>query len=250
VDKNLRASLVAAGAATALSALVGIIAGVGFLTLFIRAIVCGLFIGAAVYGAIFFLKMVPGILVQDQDIAGPKENIGDEDLTGANVNIVLPGDDAQTESIWSGEESQRDFADALPSGNRGSAPAPFYVKDGLGKAPGEDEVADLPVITEASLLEPEGLGGEANAAFPSSSSAMRGSSSSSGIDDLDVLPDLESYSDSFTASELALGGGSTPNSSAKAYGGHGSAARSGQEGLDPVSLAQAVRTILKRDQKG
>jgi len=56
VEKDLRASLVAACAAAALSALVGIIAGVGFPILFLRALIGGLLLGAAVFGGISLLR--------------------------------------------------------------------------------------------------------------------------------------------------------------------------------------------------
>jgi hypothetical protein len=251
VEKNLRASLVAAGAATVLSALVGVIAGVGFFTLFIRAVVCGIFIGAIVYGAILLLqKTVPGILTQDQDPTPSEAYGGDDILRGANVDIVLPGEEASSQSFVSGEESRRDRADALPFGDRAPVLAAFTAKRGSESILGGEEAADLSPIAEASLLEPEGLGSDADAALPSEFGAERGAGSSGGIDDLDVLPDLESYSDSFNASEFASGGSSS-NSGSKGNGGHGaSATRPGQEGLDPVSIAQAVRTILKRDQKG
>jgi hypothetical protein len=73
---------------------------------------------------------------------------------------------------------------------------------------------------------------------------------SGGYEDLDVLPDLEGYSDSFNASEFASGGAPSSKDSKGHAGQSGPGGRSGQEGFDPASLAQAVRTILKRDQKG
>jgi uncharacterized membrane protein YgcG len=251
VEKNLRASLVAAGAATALSALVGVIAGVGFFTLFIRAVVCGLFIAAIVYGAILLLrKTVPGILTRDQDSTPSEAYGGDDIFRGANVDIVLPGEEASSQSFASGEESQRERADALPFGDRAPVLSAFTAKRGSESTPGSDEAAVLSSIAEANLLEPDGLGGDADAALPSDFGAERRAGSSGGIDDLDVLPDLENYSEAFNASEFASGGSSS-NNSFKGNGGHGaSATRPGQEGLDPVSIAQAVRTILKRDQKG
>ena len=139
---------------------------------------------------------------------------------------------------------------SLPFEDRAPVAAAFSAKRDSERSLGGEEAADLASISEASLLEPEGFGGDENTALPSNFGAERGTGSSGGIDDLDVLPDLESYSDSFTASDFALGGPPS-NNNTKGYVGHGgSAARPGQEGLDPAALAQAVRTILKRDQKG
>jgi hypothetical protein len=73
------------------------------------------------------------------------------------------------------------------------------------------------------------------------------------FDDLDVLPDLEGFSDSFAAPEFRDPG---PSGDAPTGGdfvrpsGKSGLRTAGGEDLDPVALAQAVRTILKRDQKG
>ena len=89
--------------------------------------------------------------------------------------------------------------------------------------------------------------------MPAGAIPDKGRRPSAGFDDLDVLPDLEGFSDSFTASEFASGGSSsTASQGGASYAGSASSSgsRQGQEGLDPAMLAQAVRTILKRDQKG
>jgi hypothetical protein len=266
VDKDLRASLVAAAAAVALSALIGIIAGVGFLTLLFRAFICGLLVGAAVYGAIFLLrKMTPELLeppVAENPASAEFGVEATESLTnaasiepgeggqaaaseadaqiGANVDIVLPGDDDSTE------------VEMLGSGSDAGA----FAKEGS-----ETE--------EASLLEPEAASNEpamppnAYAKPSSNASPDRQSRQSGGFDELDVLPDLDGFTDSFTASEFSSGGSpgaagaavsgervdrmpAVPSSS----GGSRGSSRMGADGADPAALAQAVRTILKRDQKG
>jgi hypothetical protein len=246
VDKDLRASLVAACAAAALSALVGIIAGVGFFDLLLRALLGGALLGTAVFGGIIVLrKAVPGILGGDleSEAEAPPMSVADPEI-GSHVDIVLPGEAVEVEELEA--EAEPLAAKIFPEGEADSGFAP-----------------------EAGLLEPEGAEDEAETAIPASSGARaspgagarasaiadaeRERRSPSGFDELDVLPDLDGFTDSFTASEFAFGGSSAerPERSPGTGSGGGSAgSKAGQEGMDPAALAQAVRTILKRDQKG
>jgi hypothetical protein len=228
VDTDLRASLLAAGAAAALSALVGIFAGVGFFTLLLRAIVGGLVLGTAVYGGIVLLRRsVPGIMDREE---GPANDAASEARAvpemGANVDIVLPGEAPILDAL--GADAEPSVAKLFPEG-----------------------AADSGFVEEASLLEPEEPTAEAEPAIPAGSEKER--RPSLGFDELDVLPDLDGFSDSFTASEFAFGGSSAERSErvpVPSSGGGSSGQRAGQEGLDPAALAHAVQTILKRDQKG
>jgi hypothetical protein len=240
VDRDLRASLLAACSAAALSALVGIIAGVGFLALVLRAVVGGLLIGAAAYGGIALVKrMLPGFLEGAGAAAGPEQEI--EPIAaaevGSKVDIVLPGEGPETEAAEPVVYVAAAEADAASEGASLAA-----------SAAGEEE---------PDLLEPEDASFGAAAAIPVESARDGGRRSSTGFDELDVLPDLDGFSDSFTASEFASGGsgqdrseGAAPASVMGASSSGASAARMGQGNLDTVAIAQAVRTILKRDQKG
>ncbi len=229
MEMDLRASLVAAGAAAALSALVGIVAGVGFFVLLLRAVVGGALLGAAVYGGISLLKAaVPGIFEggagAEADPDAVLVGVPDPEI-GSHVDIVLPGEATDVEPLEAEGES---FATkVLP-----------------------DADADPGFAPEAGLLEPEGPAVEAEPAIPANAGSER-ERRSSGFDELDVLPDLDGFSDSFTASEFAFGGSSAerPERGVPAGSGGGSA-KAGQEGLDPAAMALAVRSILKRDQKG
>ena len=251
MDKDLRASLVAAGAATVLSALVGAIAGVGFLTLLLRALGSGLFIGAAVFGGILLVrKTVLGGLAQPQEFAEAEAYVSDDVLKGGKVDIVLPGEDVSPDSFGSGEEPPSEYTDRPPI-----EPLKAYEDPPSGE--GGEETPEkaaatgaTPPAEAASLLEPEGSGAEAPAALPMGTGREKDSRPSGGYEDLDVLPDLEGYSDSFNASEFASGGAPSTKDSKGHAGQTGLGGRSGQEGFDPASLAQAVRTILNRDQKG
>lgn len=256
MDKDLRASLVAAGSAAALSALIGIIAGVGFFTLLFRAIVGALLIGGAVYGGIILLRtMVPGLFSPAAATEAEADDFdplrSDATEKGGNVDIVLPGEPLGSESFLGPDEAQ-----AYAPGGRSRAAIPGLAS-GRGSAESvlDEEAAELSPVDDTSLLEAEGSEGERAAAMPSSAVPDKGRRPSSGFDDLDVLPDLEGFSDSFTASEFTSGGSSAASSEPASYGGgagssSGSRRGQGQDGLDPAALAQAVRTILKRDQKG
>jgi hypothetical protein len=230
VDWDLRASLLAACSAAALSALVGIVAGVGFLVLLLRALACGLAIGAAAYGAIALFKRTIPNLMDAVPAQGP--DAGVEPLSGAemgaNVDIVLPGDGVP------------------PAQGPEDAGAPEAARDA-------EAIGEVEDIDEPSLLEAEDTSFEA-AAIPAEPARNAGKRPSLGFDELDVLPDLDGFSDSFTASEFASGGQPAERSSggaSAAMPGAGAAVpRTGQGNLDSAALAQAVRTILKRDQKG
>lgn len=246
MDSDLRASLVAAGAAAALSALVGMIAGVGFFILLLRALVGGLFIGAAVYGGIVLLKRtLPGLF--DSEISPGRES-GIEPLAapemGANVDIVLPGEGAELYSA----EPEPLVSRPAPSGGRQNDELPAAGSEA-------EEAEETAYIDGPGLLEPEEVAFESEAAIPiESAGGVGGKRSAVGFDELDVLPDLDGFSDSFTASEFSSGGSSAERSNGESPAvskrGVSPAPRNAQGNLDSVALAQAVRTILKRDQKG
>jgi len=251
VDKDLRASLLAACIAAALSALVGIIAGVGAVALLLRAVALGLVAGAATYGAIAMLKQsVPELLesdVQEGKDEGLDSMLEDSDV-GANVDIVLPGEAPSADPspadaprrASSAEDAQPAFAAELAS-------------DGGLEPVGGAEGPRAP--EPATLLGPEEGSSSGVAALPVGVAGGEGRGPSPGYDDLDVLPDLDGFSDSFTASEFGSGNSSSDRPDAKG----GASAPSGSSrpssgigpgNLDAVAVAQAVRTILKRDQKG
>jgi hypothetical protein len=241
VDKDLRASVIAAIAAAALSALIGLIAGVNFLMLLLRALVCGLVAGGALYGAILLLrKMVPEVLSPESarpeavDSLEAASGQGDSaQRAGSNLDIVLPGDEGAP-NLLSPDDSA-----SLPGRASGRA-------SGLAS----DEIDD------SSLLEPDIPPSDArpSAASHNASGALSHNAAyeaparpSSGFDELDVLPDLEGFADTFTSSEFSSGGGAE---NARLPSGGGDSPSGGGTGMDPAAIAQAVRTILKRDQKG
>jgi hypothetical protein len=254
VDPDLRVSLVVAGVAAALSLLLGAFSRVDVLPLLIRAVALGIFLGALAFGCLFLLRrFVPEIFdASSGDVPfdergqgsggeeGVEGSLGDEGRIGGAVDIVLGADD---------DDSMLSPVDGPPSGFPAMVPAARGASGGdddLAPAELGDEVAEVPGggDAEVTLLEeaPAGDG------LPQGAAAMP-SRSAIGADDLDILPDMDSVAVGF----LDSGGGdsssysfreeSTPSVSRKASG-------KGSDGADPAALALAVRTLLKRDQKG
>ncbi len=255
MDTDLRASLVAAGAAFALSSLVGLFSRVGFGAILGRALVIGLLFGALAFGAMYLLRafsMDAGARAaeaREADLASPGES-------GRNVDIVLDEEgpvgfeDPVTADDGPGRPHDR-FAEAEnPELAHQAAEGPRHLPAALAEGLDGDSLGPEDL---GSLLEEEETETAASVPYPSFSAT---GGRKDGFDDLDVLPDLEGFSDSFAAPEYKASGSSRAESGGTSGGrssglGDGDAASlGGREGLDPASLAKAVRTILKRDQKG
>ncbi|MDA8426313.1 MAG: hypothetical protein M0Z80_09245 [Treponema sp.] len=287
MDSDLRASLAAAGAAFALSALVGLFARVAFLALIGRAVLGGLLIGAIVYGAIRLFRALLLVPEASGDAEMPEQR-------GHNLDIVLPeempgsfgagtsGLDLESMEEEGGESPEdvlpvveaapRSAGSAFASaeGEPNGSPAEFEASEqGLpARKPGAAPRSPAPVrsssasrsaaarafadyeeddIGEAESLLDEVPDSRARVADVSSSPLPGGAE---GFNDLDVLPDLEGFTDSFAASEYGVMESASDNQGPVPAGRAASGRSSGVSDLDPATLAQAVRTILKKDRKG
>jgi len=234
VDADLRASLYAAIGAAALSALVGVFAGVFFIWIVVRALAFGALLGAAVYGAAYLIRRsLPGLLPEDRPGEGGEgsdaifSSGSAEPATGSRVDIVLPGEGAEAGLDASDVEDASEAEEVTMAGD---------------EAPSARQVAE-----DVSFIEEREAAGGPVAAVPPPHLAGDREAKPDGIDDLDVLPDLDGFTDSFAAAEFSSSGGAAaaPQSRVEESGSQRST-----DGLDPASLAKAVRTILKRDQKG
>jgi len=250
VDSDLKASLIASGSAAALSAIVGWIFRVPFGTLAIRAIIGAIVFGAMVFGAIFLVRrFLPELLGGSKSASSDEEYSSSEEL-GQAVNIVLPGGSdeelGEFESVSSSSEPEElaplEFADSSAGESSGLRVQP---KQATSARVVTDEYSEAE-LSGASLIDEERPTGVSRRA---ASSPVTPSLDAMGIDDLDDLPDLDSLSDGFAETS---GEGGTYNTTG---GGAGAGIRSGEHGrggsdADPATLALAVRTLLKRDQKG
>jgi hypothetical protein len=233
VDADLRASLFVALGAAALSALVGAFAGVVFIWIVFRALIFGAVMGAAALGSAWLVRRVLPGLIPDRRGEGREgaESIfsagAPEQAVGARVDIVLPGG-----------ESEDEVEEAEPEDAEGEDGV-LLERDAADSGRGQAE--------EVSLIDEEESSAGAAAAIPSPQAGADRDARPEAIDDLDVLPDLDGFTDSFAAAEFSSSGGAA--AAAQARPEEPGSTRS-SDGLDPASLAKAVRTILKRDQKG
>jgi hypothetical protein len=240
VDTDLRASLIASGVAAVLSLLVGVISGVDFLPLVLRALVGGLFFGAIVFGALFLLRrFLPEAFGAEAEEAQPGQ------IVGGNVDIVLPGDLPPSPEGQAEAEEDLESVVQPPMPRRARRPAAVVAEAD------DDEVEEAlaeevsPYASDSLLDGPPADEDEDAAVAAAAAAASLPMRTSEGLDDLDVLPDLESLSDGFSSSPEADG---TPVHE------YGETERRPREGgsrgdADPAVLAQAVRTLLKRDQE-
>lgn len=228
MDTDLRASLYVALSLAVLSLLIGALAGVLFLPLITRAFIGGSLVGGIVYGALFLIRhYLPGLLPDhSQDARGSDSAFTadeGEPTTGSRVDIVLPGGDVEQGSEFTTDQSSAKGGDEIQSDI-----------DGVD----DDDVEEIRLIDTQD-------GEEEGAAVPVPPTPTHSASSMESLDDLDVLPDLDGFTDSFAAAEFSSSGAALPSSRAEEQ----SSPRV-SDGLDPATLAKAVRTILKRDQKG
>jgi len=248
VNTDLRASLIASGAAALLSAIVGAASGVAFLPLLLRAILGGLVIGGLVFGAFALARRFMPELFEEAAEA-PSSDSG----LGTAVNIVLPAEEPE---VGAGKEDfgSLEPAEGVAPPETADGPAPLEPFPGPGKR--AESAPSRPA--QAAYEEDSAYGGESLLDGPEEASPVESAELPSfsdspireGLEDLDVLPDLDSLSDSFAeSSSPARTEAADERRGASSFAG-GKASASGAAGSDPALLAQAVRTLLKRDQKG
>lgn len=237
MDSSLRASAFAGLGAFILSCLIALFSRVPFGVLLVRALLSGLAFGAFVYGAMaLFQRFMPELL------DGTPAREQDQSMLGSMVDIVVPG----------GEYELAGSERATDSANTGAAVSPEQgTKVGIATEELEREVGDL---RTDGLLTSDPADSELPAADAERPGVTAAPRPSVGLDELDTLPDLEGFSDSFSSAPSGAFGGSDGAED----GGSGPmgvsdtmpTAGSPDSGQDPVVLAKAVQTLLRRDQKG
>ncbi len=253
VDSDLRASLVAAGGAFLLSALVGLFARVAFFVLLGRALFGGLLLGALAYGAIRLVHAtLPSSEARETESQEPR---------GRNLDNVLPEEMPDSFAHDAGASDLESLNEDVAVGDVGVAPMEAFPgrasdmskpSQFSGSASGSMATRAFAAYEEDEAGEPESLLDDATESDSpiSETAASPLSRGAESLSDLDVLPDLEGFTDSFAASEF---GALEPESEREspAFSGRAASGRRSDSGdLDPATLAQAVRTILKRDRKG
>lgn len=242
MEGNIKFTIICASAAAVLSFLLGIITGVGFLSLLFRGLLMGVLFGGLAYGAFFLVsRFLPELLEALTGEAGEfsgaaagdgpegaaqtgssgalgSASSSDEPVTGGRVDIVLEGDESEAESIDS-------FAEEAPEDGAESAGREGKTADPEGpEAPGEEgEPEELEVVEAAG----DAAAGDADVGPEGG-----------------TLPDIENMADNFTVS--------TDNGDAELSSIDGGAASVDIDGQsqDSATVAKAIQTMLKKDQEG
>lgn len=234
MNADLRASLLVGAVAAGLSMLVGFIARVLFVPLLLRAVLFGLLFGGLTWGVSALLRSYVPDLFDGSGKEGEgrySEAEASEEQLGSAVDIVLDGAD---DEILAAEDL---------GGER-------FIPEGIREEAGGEAVTDVSPLAD--------FPGTIAASSPVADFSEEGEKPSivpsrqmTGMDELDILPDLDALAGSYGGFDLAFPGGSEEYSQSTSVdeSRQGSSTR-GSGGSDPATLAAAVRTMLKRDQKG
>jgi hypothetical protein len=248
-----RTAAIFAAAALALSFLVGIFAGNPFLTVIFRAILLAAAFAAIGVGFAFVVKRYLPELVSPPAAAPAASG----DAEGHSVDITLP-EESPDSAVMEAEEPEE--AESLDVGE----PAAYRAAESAEEVEelespssgirtsateGVDEVEDMAASVEPiESMEPivetaENPGGESHPALKRTALG--------GIDSLESLPDFGD-----------LGNFTSPGKSASAHPAPSpktervrprrpaEAAQGNLAEEDPESLAKAIRTVIKRDERG
>lgn len=245
---------IAAGAGFVLSILIGLLSRNPFGVALLRAILLGLFFGALGAGARFVFTKY--LAEQTGETAGAAEG-----KTGQTIDITLPEEGPPAASrprpAPSAEEAEPEtLAEADEASSEEGAAAALSEPAAEGM---EDALSDeLP-----PLIEPEGeqsldSGEEAGSegveeAESVAEEAPRGGPARAGADPeadagLDTLPDISSLG--VSSSGMSGEPQARPGRGMAAQDTPEDALRGKLGGQDPATLARAIRTVLKRDEKG
>jgi hypothetical protein len=213
---------IAAIAAFLLSILTGIVRGVSFLPLFLRAVLFAVLAGGLVQGFVLVVRRFLPELSEEET-----QSIQDEEESGSgqNIDIVLPAEDgtalaariaAPSEKRMSDEELEGELAEEV------------------------EEIKANPIVTQDPGRSP--------------SSSLMAARPPDLLDDVDVLPDLDGFSDAFAgpirAGSAEADEGSSPEVSMSPIFSGSSKKEGPGANMDPAVVAAAMRTLLKRDLKG
>lgn len=197
-----------------MSVVAGFIGGADILTILLRAAVFSAFgFGFAAGASILIEKFLPE-LAESGGSSGPddlraEDDSGESAAVGGSVDVSIGGEEDELAPFASSDGEEGILSPAaLDQGPEGG-----YTSE--ERAPASPAVAARP---------PELVG------------------------DVDVLPDLEGFSDSFVSPIAMEGTGGADDSRRPASSGSSAGGSGGQ--FDAKEMAMAIQTILKRDQKG
>jgi len=233
---ELKPGIIASAVAFTLSFLTGIVSGAGFLTVLIRASVFALvFFGLVLLASYLLRSFMPELMPggegtdSDQDSESDGMSMDRAGLApGARVDVSV-GDD----------EDEDDLAPFLDVAERGGDRA-----GGVGlDQQEEDDYTGKGLVGSERHSEAGSMGdaasGEAVAEAPAKPPEL--------IGDVDALPALDTFADSFI-SPIGVEDGEGSNRSPSSLSGSAGTGAGGD--FKAKEMAMAIQTILKRDQKG
>lgn len=213
----------AAAGCFVLSFVTGLFAQVGFGWLLLRALLMGVLGGAMAIGLRWLVLRFLPELSQGVGGLGPEPSVE----TGRNLDIVV-ADDAV-------EGAAEGIAEDAPEGGAKLEAVAVDPDDGEQGDFAEEleELKASPILTAKGEAPDE---------------TYKPVKPPDVIEDVDVLPDLESFSDSFAVQDVAgEGGAEAPPEGRSANSGSSSKSSALN---DSETIAQAIRTTLHRDKKG
>lgn len=229
-----------------LSALIGAVSGAAFLAVLARALILAVVFAGLAAGAYWLIdRFLPDLLTGeggpgeesvfvDQASAGASDGVGRP--PGRRVDISVDG-----ELPAAGGRNRLEIEEAEDPGfDEPSAVLDAEPGEGDDLPAGLDQSAEAGYTGEASVRPIPGV------RKPAKTTAARPPALAGEVD---ILPDLESLSDSFISAsvESALGGEEN-ETYAPPTRGRSEPAQAGK--FESQEMASAIQTILKRDQKG
>jgi len=275
IRENGKTAAICAGAAFLLSLLVGLITRNPFGVVLLRAFLLAVLFAVLGGGVrLVIAKYLPDLL---SGAAGPSAAPHDGEGRGSRVNIVLP----EESGLGGGGVGARPAASAAEE-----RPVPYDEPSGSGEPTSAEEAQALgelagEIAEELPAEESAGYHGGESAGYGEGESAGYRSDESAGyrseaeeagpeyepVDEgeavggghaelgrssatLDALPDISGID---TAAEEQSAAPSSPRTPWRADGGKetpADAMKGALSGQDPATLAKAIRTVLKKDEKG
>ena len=244
---NIKVILWSAGGAAGIALVAGLFGRVAFFDLILRVLIGGAAFG--LFGAgmsLLLMRFVPELFEQQESeeegfavATGESEENEAPAQQGNNLNIVLDGEEysyGETAESTVGSESESEQF-------------------------GEDEeqfVEEVSETDDQSSSAPQREASTASSTQGSTGSESRGEEKPTGasadyqefenLADVDTLPDLDEFSDSFESVAAAQDAENESNGGG-GYSSTDSVDIMGDE-QDPATVAKAVRTIIGRDQEG
>jgi hypothetical protein len=244
IRENWKIAAVFAAGAFILSLITGLVAGNPFGVVIFRALLFGVVFAALGAGLRYVVKkFLPELLTQStaKPVAAPPDESA---RRGTKVDIVLPEESPPLQDLYGAEARGAQGSEAEPEtmealeGEPGEGDAPQTEAEAAALGELASELAEeLPPEEGQETLE-AAEGTDAGEALEGDVGAGQGDT------DVDSLPDIANLETSDEPEEKGR------SSSRRKAGTPEDAVRGAVSGQDPATIARAIRTVLRRDEKG